>query len=156
MRFKWVLSLCLEMLVKARVLHVLGKKEEEGERLHFVACAAEVCLLRRLGVYLHKWMMLMCVRAAPAVSGLFPSAPLGGYSTGLSNGARNALIRSSLIFTTHTASDGLMGSAYATKLAAINPERRLHFMSSELLFTHSIAWDCSLLFLSWADQGPPN
>lgn len=96
-------------------------------------------------MYLHKWMMLMCVRAAPAVSGLFPSAPSGHrrggevYSIGQSSVAVKAVIRSSLIFMTRAASDGVMGSAYATKLAAINPERRLHFMPSELLFTHSIA-----------------
>lgn len=103
----------------------------------------------------------MCARSTCSKRTLFLhalGAPEGGgvYSIGQSSGAVKAVIRSSLIFMTRAASDGMMGSAYATKLAAINPERRLHFMSSELLFTHSIALDSSLLFLSWADQGSPN
>lgn len=104
----------------------------------------------------------MCARSTCSKRTLFLRAlgapERGGevYSIGQSSGAVKAVIRSSLIFMTRAASDCMMGSAYATKLAAINPERRLHFMSSELLFTHSIALDSSLLFLSWADQGSPN
>lgn len=88
----------------------------------------------------------MCARSTCSKRTLFLhalGAPEGGgggvYSIGQSSGAVKAVIRSSLIFMTRAASDCMMGSAYATKLAAINPERRLHFMSSELLFTHSIA-----------------
>lgn len=87
----------------------------------------------------------MCARSTCSKRTLFLRAlgapERGGevYSIGQSSGAVKAVIRSSLIFMTRAASDCMMGSAYATKLAAINPERPLHFMSSELLFTHSIA-----------------